>query len=102
LTAPTTGSTAGLAFFQDRNAPQGSANNFSGGTGQNITGAIYFPNEGISYTGSTSTSGAKCTQLIALTLSFSGSSTFNSNCTGTGVKSIGGSSGSTGQVALVE
>ncbi len=102
VTAPTTGPTAGLAFFQDRNAPQGPANDFTGGTTQNITGAIYFPNETVSYTGGATTGGAVCTQLIALTLSFVGTSTLSSSCSGTGVKGIGGTTGSTGQVALVE
>ena len=56
----------------------------------------------MSYTGGATTGGAVCTQLIALTLSFVGTSTLNSSCSGTGVKGIGGTTGSTGQVALVE
>ena len=60
LTAPTTGATMGLAFFQDRNAPTAgtSANTFNGGGTQNIVGAIYFPNQGVTYAGGATTGGA--------------------------------------------
>jgi Flp pilus assembly protein TadG len=67
VTAPTTGATAGLAFFQDRNAPTAgtNANSFSGGGTQNIVGAIYFPNQGVTYAGGATSGGATCTQLLA-------------------------------------
>jgi len=89
VTAPTTGATAGLAFFQDRNAPTGSDNKFTGGDTQNIVGAIYFPNQNVTYAGGAATGGATCTQLIAYTLKFSGNSTFNSNCGAAGTSTIG-------------
>lgn len=91
LTAPSTGATAGLAFFQDRNAPSSGTDSFSGGSTQNITGALYFPNQAVSYSNGTS-SNAACTQLIAYTAQFTGGSTFNNTCAGVGVASIGGSS----------
>ncbi len=104
IVAPSTGATAGLAFFQDRNAPNTKSNSFTGGATQSITGAIYFPNETVSYSGGNANSPAPCTQLIGLKLSFTGNSVLNASCTGTGVKSFGsGSGGSAGQVAeLVE
>jgi len=89
VTAPTTGATAGLAFSQDRNAPTGSDNKFTGGDTQNIVGAIYFPNQNVTYAGGAATGGATCTQLIAYTLKFSGNSTFNSNCGAAGTSTIG-------------
>jgi Flp pilus assembly protein TadG len=96
ITAPTTGATAGLAFFQDRNAPSSGTDNFSGGSTQKITGAIYFPDQEVTYSGGSGSTGAsQCTQLIAYTLNFSGSSTFNNNCSGTGVQTIGGSASAT-------
>jgi Flp pilus assembly protein TadG len=85
VTAPTTGATAGLAFFQDRNAPTSGTNSFSGGSNMGITGAIYFPSQGVTYSGSTGNAATPCTQLVANTITFSGSTTFNANCTGTGV-----------------
>jgi Flp pilus assembly protein TadG len=99
LTAPTSGTFAGVALYQDRNAPASNptsntaANSFNGGTAQNITGAIYFPNQSVSFGGGTASGGAQCTQLIAQTVTFSGNSVFKNNCknncTGTGTQAIG-------------
>jgi Flp pilus assembly protein TadG len=97
LTAPTSGDTAGIAIMQDRNAPQSASDSFAGGTGQNITGAIYFPNQPVTFSGGTSTGGAACTQLIALTITFNGNANFNNNCAGTGTRGLG-----TSFVQLVE
>ena len=90
ITAPNSGSLAGLAFFQDRNAPTSGSDSFTGGATQNVTGAIYFPNQNVTFAGGTTT-GAKCTQLIALTLTFNGNAAFNfgNDCAGTGVRGIG-------------
>ncbi len=98
VTAPNSGSLAGLAFFQDRNAPTSGSDSFTGGATQNVTGAIYFPNQNMTFAGGTTT-GAKCTQLVALTLTFNGNATFNfgDDCAGTGVRGIG-----TALVRLVE
>jgi len=60
----------------------------TGGSTQNIVGAIYYPNEPISYSGGSPTAGAVCPQLIAYTIAFSGNSTFNNICSGTGVRSV--------------
>lgn len=92
IAAPSTGPTAGVAIYQDRNAPSTGSNSFSGSSSQNIVGAMYFPNQKVTYSGSTSGGGSTCTQLIASTLAFSGSTTFNSNCSGTGVLGMGGGS----------
>jgi hypothetical protein len=90
-TAPSTGATAGLAFFQDRNAPKGGANNFSGGTTQNIEGALYFPNQIVNFAGGTQT-GHGCLQIVADEVDFKGNANLETHCTGTGVAAIGGSS----------
>ena len=74
ITAPTSGPTAGLAFFQDRNAPSSGTDSFSGGTTQTITGAIYFPHQAVNYSGGATAGGSNCTQLIAYTMTFSGGS----------------------------
>lgn len=95
ITAPTSGPTAGLAFFQERyNCPNSNGSsacsNTLGGTGTlNITGAAYFPDNQVTYSGGAAGGGtSQCTQLVASTVSFSGNSTFNNNCQGTGVKTI--------------
>ena len=92
ITAPTSGATAGLAFFQDRNAPTSGTNSLTGGDTQSIVGAIYFPSQKVTYAGGASSGGATCTQLIAYTLKFSGNSTFNSNCGSAGTATIGSTS----------
>lgn len=91
LTAPSTGATAGLALFQDPNASSSGTDSFSGGSSQNITGALYFLNQGVSFSGGAGTGGAACTQLVAFTAQFTGGSNFNNNCAGVGVQSIGSS-----------
>jgi Flp pilus assembly protein TadG len=102
LSAPTTGPTGGMLFFQDRNAPftggtssssscgSGNAQNIiSGGGNQLLTGALYFPSQSLCYSGNSSTSGAgRCTQIIARQISFTGTSDVKLSCTGTGVDPI--------------
>jgi hypothetical protein len=89
LTAPTSGSLSGLALFQDRTCTDTSASNsLSGGSTQNITGAIYFPGEPVTWSGGAATGGAVCTQLLAWSISFSGSSTFNSTCSSAGTRTV--------------
>ncbi|MGH7091846.1 MAG: hypothetical protein ACREFQ_23400, partial [Stellaceae bacterium] len=101
IAAPTSGPTSGLAFFQDRKAPTSGSDSFSGGSNQNITGVLYFPSQSVSYSGNSGNNAAPCTQLIGYQLNFSGTSTFNANCKGTGVTGMAGGS-SAGAVALVE
>ena len=86
------GATAGLAFFQDRNAPSTGTNSFSGGSTQNITGAIYFPNQAVAYSGGGGVHVAPCTQLVVYKASFSGGSNFSNNCAGVGTATIGSTS----------
>jgi Flp pilus assembly protein TadG len=88
LTAPTSGALSGIAMFQDRTcANKNPSNSLTGGATQNIIGAIYFPREPVSYSGGSPTGGAQCTQLVAWTVTFTGGSTFNNNCSGTGTRS---------------
>jgi Flp pilus assembly protein TadG len=90
ITAPSSGPTAGLAFFQSRSAPSTGSDSFSGGASQNITGAIYFPNQNVNYSGGTQTgSSTQCTQLVALTITYSGGASFGNNNCPTGVANIG-------------
>lgn len=89
LTAPTTGPTAGIVFFQDRNAPAGAAFTLNGGATQNFGGALYLSKAAVTFTGGSSTTGTGCTQLITDTIKFSGNSDFSVNCDGLGVKPLG-------------
>jgi len=101
LTAPTSGTYKGVAMFQDRLTCSGTGNNnngcnptLTGGGTQNITGAIYFPKSTINYSGGASTGGAQCTQLVSDTINFTGGSTFNSNCSSAGTRTISYTNGS--------
>jgi Flp pilus assembly protein TadG len=96
LAAPTTGTTQGIAFFGDPNAPASTTSSFGGGASMNITGAIYFPSNTVQFqNGITNPSG--CTQLIAGIIQFQGGAQFSNNCAGTGTSAIGG-----GPTTLVE
>jgi len=85
LTAPTTGTYQGILFFYDRTAPA-STITFNGSSKANLTGALYFPSQNVTYNG---TGTASCTQLIAQTITFNGNVGFGGNCTGDGTSPIG-------------
>ncbi|MEJ0019401.1 MAG: pilus assembly protein TadG-related protein [Acetobacteraceae bacterium] len=89
LSAPPTGATAGLLFLQDRNAPKSGTSSFQGGTQVVLTGALYFPSQTVTYANGTNAASV-CTQLVAWHMQFQGGALFNSDCTNTGVKPIGG------------
>jgi len=91
LSAPTTGAMAGLVFFQDPNAATSGVDLIQGGGKLNVTGALYFPSQTVEYSNGASTTTSSCTQLVAATIVFLGGATFNSQCAGTGVSTIGAS-----------
>lgn len=91
IVAPSSGTMAGIALFQDPKAPLNNANSVGGGSNQTIEGAVYFPRGQVSYTGG-SASAATCTELIAWTVKFVGNSYFQLNCPGMPILPIGGSS----------
>jgi hypothetical protein len=86
LTAPISGATAGIpgvAVWVDKNAPLATSK-FNGGGNENITGSIYAPSQQMEFAGGASgTSG--CTQLVALTVTFTGNSNIGNSCTNSGV-----------------
>lgn len=96
LTAPTTGPFAGIAVFGDRNMPVGTEFAFNGGSSQTFTGALYLPKGNVKWAGGADTT-TGCTQLVADTVTFTGSSNFAINCAGSGTKPI-----SSANVTLVE
>jgi hypothetical protein len=51
LTAPTTGSTAGIVIFGDRNMPTGTAFSFLGGSSQIFKGAVDVPRAAVKWAG---------------------------------------------------
>jgi hypothetical protein len=97
LTAPTTGTMAGLAVWGDHNMPLGTSFKFNGGANQSITGAIDVSRGALQYAGNTGVGSANCLQLIGDTIAFTGNSNLAVNCTGVGTKAIGATN-----VSLVE
>lgn len=91
LTAPASGPTAGLLFFQDRDAPAGGQNVINGKANASLfTGALYFRKQQLTINGAGQSTGANCTQVLADSIVFNGASTFGVSCVGVGVRSVGG------------
>ena len=88
ITAPTTGTTAGIAFFGDRNMPTSNTYKFNGGDNQVIGGAVYIPKGTLEYAGGANVN-TNCTQIISDTVTFTGNSQLKINCSGSGTKPIG-------------
>jgi Flp pilus assembly protein TadG len=98
LTAPTTGPTAGIALWADKNLPN-KGDTFAGGTTSGLVGAIYLPSHDLKYAGGSTAS--SCQQIIAYNIKFTGNSTFNHNCNGAGTQDPTGAPTPSGW-ALVE
>jgi len=88
LTAPTTGATAGIVIFGDRNMPLNSSFTFNGGSSQVFTGAVYAPRAAVKFAGGANNANG-CTQLVANSVTFTGNSNFAVNCSGKGTKPLG-------------
>jgi len=76
MTAPTSGSYAGLLMYEDRRAPYRTTQ-FNGNSGSILNGALYFPSGRFFY------NGTSCLQLIARVLDFN-SGVIGNNCPATG------------------
>ncbi|MEO5375827.1 MAG: pilus assembly protein TadG-related protein [Alphaproteobacteria bacterium] len=99
LSAPTNGSYSGMLFWQSSSASTTGTNTFNGGSSLNLTGALYFPNQQLTFNGGNNTSGSQCTKIVARIIKFSGGSEFeNEGCEAAGVADITTAS----TVALVE
>ena len=83
LTARESGSFAGILFYQDPRVTSGTTTQINGNSGATLQGAFYFPNGDLSFNGNSGMT-ITCLQLVALHLSFSGSSTITNSCPSTG------------------
>ena len=89
ITAPTTGTYAGIAVYQDRRAT-GGTDTINGGSGNVIQGAVYFPSDTLKING-TGTSVSLCAMWVAKNLTFIGNSSIaisaptDSSCSGDGL-----------------
>jgi Flp pilus assembly protein TadG len=79
LSAQTSGTYAGILFYQDRRAADSGTNTVNGNSTSSYRGAIYFPGQAVGFTGNTGMT-TNCLQLVAKRVTFSGNSTINNNC----------------------
>ncbi|WFP74937.1 pilus assembly protein TadG-related protein [Mesorhizobium sp. WSM4906] len=86
LSAQTSGIYSGVLFYGDRNGTSAKSN-FNGTADSLLTGAIYFPRQEVDYLGNFSGKNG-CTQVVADTIQWSGSSTINQDCSSLGMKDI--------------
>ncbi|MBU6297997.1 MAG: pilus assembly protein [Alphaproteobacteria bacterium] len=96
LSAPTSGTYSGLLFYGDRTQAY-MTNTINGTASSEFTGALYFPSGGVDLLGNFSGSDG-CMQVVADTIYYTGSATFTTNCTGTGMATMS----VPGSVTLVE
>ncbi len=90
LVAPTGGPYAGIALFGNRNAPDSVEHVFANNAYLDIEGAIYFPNQIVTFQNNGVTGTSRCAQVIARIVNISNNVSMNNDCAGTGVKPIGG------------
>lgn len=88
LTAPTSGTTQGIVMYSDRRTPVGTAFSLEGGGTQNFGGAIDLQHAALKFSGGNGTT-TSCTQVIADTVTFTGSSNLKVNCAALGTNAIG-------------
>jgi len=91
LTAPTSGTYAGILFYQDRRAALvNQANDISGNSSSTLQGAIYFAGQKVKFTGNSGLN-TNCLQIVARQVEFTGSSTVTNSCpSGSGAGSFSG------------
>ena len=87
MSAPLSGPYAGLLVFFDRTNTGSSKIN--GGSNFSMVGAIYGAKQNIEFTGNTTGSGpGECTQVIGYTVSMTGNSDFDTDCSNSGTTQI--------------
>jgi Flp pilus assembly protein TadG len=86
LSAPTSGTYAGVLFFGARENTSGAVT-LNGTAGSIMTGTIYFPDQDVSYLGNFSGANG-CTHVIAKTVQWSGSTTVGVDCSAYGMADL--------------
>lgn len=79
LSAPSSGTYAGVLFYQDRRAPDGSANKVNGNTDSFYRGALYFPKQQVTFNGTAGMS-TDCLQIVGRRVVMLGNSTISNVC----------------------
>lgn len=89
LTAPAAGIAKGIAVWMHKDAGTSSTIDFGGGSSLAIIGAIYAANAAVTVSGNNGS--ARCTQVVARTVTFNGNNTFKHDCGGVGISDPPGS-----------
>ncbi len=87
LSAPTSGTYSGMLFFGDRTDTGSTKNSFNGTADSKLTGAIYFASQAVQFLGDFSGEDG-CTQVVGLTVEWSGNAEVSKDCTGHGMTAI--------------
>jgi putative Flp pilus-assembly TadE/G-like protein len=83
-----------LLFWQDKNAITAGGTFDGSAVSLFLQGALYFPSQQVKITGGLTFGSTNCTSIVANTIDFEGSGTFNKGCLPTASTVGGGSSGS--------
>jgi len=86
LSAPTSGTYAGMLFFGDRSGSNVSET-LNGTASSAMTGAIYFPKQNVNYIGNFAGANG-CTQVVADTVTWNGHTHLAANCNGYGMRTL--------------
>jgi hypothetical protein len=87
LSAATSGTYSGILFFGDRTDTAANKNSFNGTADSRLTGAIYFASQTVQFNGDFSGEDG-CTQVVGLTVEWTGNAEVSKDCTGHGMKAI--------------
>ena len=90
MTATTSGTYAGLLFYQDRRAASDNDIKINGNSSSKFQGAFYFPKADLTFNGSAGMI-TNCMQIVAKDVTFTGNSAINNTCpAGSGAHSFDG------------
>ena len=96
MSAPTDGPYAGMLLMQHPSAPSYNGGNIiqnitRGGSVIELKGALYFPNQGVTFTGGSEDGPGGCLQIVAKTVTFTGNTYINNDpdeCAAAGINVI--------------
>jgi hypothetical protein len=89
-TSPTSGAVPGFVLIGTGSG----AWSYSGSGDGNLTGVLYAPNAGMSFSGSSASSPSSCLEVVVSTASLSGSATLSAACSSFGITNFGATSAS--------
>jgi hypothetical protein len=89
ISAPTSGTLAGLVVFAERDNHPDNTYEINGSSSSHVDGAIYAAS-GIVVVEGASTNNGGCTRVVSRMIRFAGGTGFGSDCTGTGVQDAAG------------